>query len=170
LVCCLPSYLAFISHFSFVLFYFFDKKKNPPFFSLHMQKKGRPTSVGGAHSKSKEFHIPQLVDEREHTPPPPPGFAPSTATVADEERVSNPPEFAPSTAAENEAIISPPPGFSPSTAPADEKRASPPHGFAPSTATVADEERVSPPLVLLFKKDFSQALYYLQHGVCHSEP
>ena len=43
-----------------------------------MQKKGIPnnkpsTSVGGTHSKSKEFHIPQLVDEGEHTPPP--GFA-----------------------------------------------------------------------------------------------
>jgi hypothetical protein len=167
LVCFLPSYLAFVYLISLLFYFTFLTKKKKIFFfffffffffiflfSLHMQKKGRLTSVGGAHSKSKEFHIPQLVDEREHiTPPPPPGFALSTA-------------------AENEASVSPPPSFAPSTAPADEVRVSPPPGFAPSTETVADEVRVSPPppLVLLIKKDFRWALYYLKHGVCHSEP
>jgi hypothetical protein len=43
-----------------------------------MKKKGisnrkASTSVGGTQSRSKEIHIPQLVDKREHTPPP--GFA-----------------------------------------------------------------------------------------------
>ena len=61
-----------------------------------MKKKGisnrkASTSVRGTHSKSKEIHIPQLVDEREHTPPP--GFAPSTV-AADEVRVLPPPSFA----------------------------------------------------------------------------
>jgi hypothetical protein len=81
-----------------------------------MQKKGIPnkkasTSVGGTHSKSKEFHIPQLVDEREHIPPP--GFAPSTvaAHVAHEAKVSPPLGFAPSTIPVNEVRVSPPPDF-----------------------------------------------------------
>jgi hypothetical protein len=61
-----------------------------------MKKKGisnrkASTSVGGTQSRSKEIHIPQLVDKREHTPPP--GFAPSTIAV-DEVRVSPPPGFA----------------------------------------------------------------------------
>jgi hypothetical protein len=152
LVCFLPSYLAFISHSLFFCFTFLTKKKKLFFFFTYAEKRADP-QVLVAHIQRARNSTSHSLLMSKSTPPPPRGFAPSTA-------------------AENEASVSPPPGFTPSTAPADEVRVSPPLGFAPSTETVADEVRVPtpPPPVLLIKKDFRRALYYLQHGVCHSEP